>query len=228
MANEITVIQERIAEQLARQQESAIALRTTGSFISFKNGNMKVDGQPVPNNTADVRVLAIVGERSWFAGPFDPDTPQSPACYSLNGTGVPHPEASNPQSETCETCPKNKWGSAPPRPGSTAPGRGKACREGARLVVMPAGLAIKSAPMYQAKIPVTSLTAVSAFSSRCNQMGKLFGEFVTTLSVAEDKKSFFRIFLTIKELSTDVDPGTLLAKQDEAFKLAIEPYPVFD
>ena len=54
------------------------------------------------------------------------------------------------------------------------------------------------------------------------------GEFITTMNVVEDKKSFFRIFLTIKELSTDVDPGTLLAKQDEAFKLAMEPYPVFD
>ena len=58
MSNELVTIEERVKQQLALQQENASGLRSTGNFISFKNGNMKVNGQPVPNNTAEVRILA--------------------------------------------------------------------------------------------------------------------------------------------------------------------------
>jgi len=124
-------------DQLSAAQ--AAALRTTGSYITFKNATLKVDGQPVPNNTADVRVLAALSERAWYDGPFDPDNAQVPVCYALDSE-EPHPESKDPQSETCKECPKNKWGSAPPRPGSTVAGKGKACREGARLIMVPAGI----------------------------------------------------------------------------------------
>ncbi|TXH51679.1 MAG: hypothetical protein E6Q97_17995 [Desulfurellales bacterium] len=228
MSNEIVNVQERIAQQLALQQEQAAGLRTTGNFISFKNGNMKVNGQPVPNNTAEIRIFAVIPERAWYDGGFDPDSPQSPACYSLGTSGVPHPEAASPVAATCKDCPKNKWGTAPPRPGSDKPGRGKACRESARVICSPAALNIKSAPLYQAKFPVTSLSTVDAFVNRCNQMGKLYGEFINTMNVIEDKKSFFKIHLTIKELSSDLDPAEVLLRQEEAIELAMEPYPVFE
>ena len=228
MTNEIMTVEERIKQQLAVQQEEAAGLRSTGNFISFKNGNMKVNGQPIPNNTIEVRILAAIPERAWYDGPYDPDTPQVPACYAIGTSGTPHPAAANPQNDICKTCPHNQWGSAPPRPGSTKPGRGKACREAARVIVIPANLAVKSAPLYQAKFPVTSLAAVDAFTSRANQVGKLYGEFITTLSVKEDKKSFFKIYLDIKEITQDLDLAALLDRQDEAVELAMQPYPVFD
>ncbi len=220
MSNEVTTVQERIAQQLARQQEAAAGLRSSGAFISFKNANLKVDGVPIPNNTADVRVLAAIGERTYYAGEYDADQVQVPDCYALDAS-EPHAEARDPQAATCDECPQNKWGSAPR-------GRGKACREGARIIVVPATVPLKSAPMYTAKIPVTSLNAVTSFVSRCAQAGKLSGEFVTALSVVEDKKSFFKVHLTIKELSSDLDPSELLAKQDAAYQLAMTPYPNLD
>lgn len=228
MANELVTVEERIKAQLALQQEEAAGLRSTGNFISFKNGNMKVNGQPIPNNTIETRILAVVPERAWYDGPFDPDVPQVPACYSLGTTGVPHPNSTTPQSDVCKTCPMNQWGSAPPRPGSTKPGRGKACRESARVIVVPASLSLASAPLYQAKIPVTSLASIDAFTSRANQVAKLYGEFVVTMNVAEDKKSFFKVFFTIKELTQDMGIAILLERQDEAFDLAMQPYPVFE
>lgn len=228
MANELTEAQTRIAAQLERQRESALTLRSTGSFITFKNAILKVDGQPVPNNTAEVRVLAIVGERAWYDGPYDPDTPQVPACYAFNGTGVPHPEAESPQHETCEGCPKNKWGTAPSRPGSNVPGKGKACREGARVVVVPANVPLKSAPLSMAKVPVTSLSTINDFAARCSQSMKLSGEFISQLSVSEDKRTFFKVHLNIRELTDGIDMEQLLSRQDEAFKLATQPYPHID
>lgn len=228
MTNEVVDQAALIKAQLERQAGAIAALRTTGSFITFKNANLKVDGQPIPSNSIEVRVLDVVAERSWYSGGYDPDTAQVPACYSLEGSGVPHPQASQPQSAACELCPKNKWGSAPPRPGATKPSRGKACREGARVIVIPAGMSIKNAPLYQAKIPVTSLSDVVTFTSRCAQSNKMTGEFVTHLSVTEDKKSFFKVHLNIKELSADIELETLMKRQDEAHELALQPYPDID
>jgi hypothetical protein len=217
MATDLTTIQERIAQQLARQQETATGLRTTGAFIKFKNAQMKIDGTPIPNNMVDVRVLAAVGERTFYEGEYDADKVQVPDCYSVN-SDKPHPEAASPQSEVCRDCPHNKWGTGPRK-------RGKACREGARIVVVPANVPLKTAPLYMAKIPITSLNTVTAFTSRCSQSGKMMGEFVTQLSVVEDNKSFFKVHLNIKEITGDMDQGELLAKQDEAFDLAVSPYP---
>jgi len=218
-------IRARIQAQLERQADAAAAMRTTGSYISFKNAQLKVDGQSVPNNTADVRVLAAIGERTYYADAFDADSVQVPTCYALDSES-PHPEVKEAQADTCSECKWNKWGTAVNSRGEAT--RGKACREGARIIVVPANVPLKSAPMYTAKIPVTSLAAVTAFSSRCAQSQKLSGEFVTTLSVTEDKKSFFKVHLNIKEHTPDLDPMLLMKKQDDAYELAVTPYPTIE
>jgi hypothetical protein len=186
--------------QMERQAQSAHDLRTSGAFITFKNANLKADGKPVQDNQMMVRLLAAIPERAWYDGPYDADNTQVPACYALDSV-EPHPEAADPQAEKCMDCPKNKWGTAPPRPGSNVPGKGKACQERARIIVVPAGEALKTAALYTARIPVMSL------------------------SVTEDKKSFFKVHLEIREHTPDMDPTLLLAKQDEAYQLAMQPYP---
>jgi hypothetical protein len=221
----VDAIQARIQAQLERQAEAAKTMRTTGSYISFKNATLKVDGQPVPNNMADVRVLAAIGERVWYRNAYSADVAQVPDCYALDAD-EPHPQAKSPQNEGCIDCERNKWGSAVDSRGN--PTRGKACREGARIIVVPANVPLKSAPMYTAKVPVTSLNAVTAFTSRCAQSQKLSGEFVTTLSCTEDKKSFFKVHLAIKEHTADLDPMLLMKKQDEGYQLAMTPYPDID
>lgn len=227
MGNEIEskeVIDKRIQEQIERQAKAAQALRTSGAFITFKNANLKVDGNPIPNNELNVRVLAAIPERAWYDGPYDPDSAQVPACYALDSL-EPHPEATNPQSEACATCPKNKWGTAPSRPGSNVPGKGKACREGARVIVVPAHMPLKTAPIYTAKVPVTSLASIQTYMGRCSDSGRMSGEFVGVLSVTEDKRSSFKVHLVIKEHTADLDPSLLLAKHEEATQLGMQPYP---
>lgn len=216
----VETLEQQLARQLAAQALAAQGMRTSGSYISFKNAILKVDGQPVPNNTADVRVLAVVGERAWYGSEFDADQVQVPNCYALD-SGEPHELSKEPQADNCASCEKNKWGSA-------ERGRGKACREGARVIVVPAGTPLDIAQMSTAKFPVTSLASVTAFSSRCTQAGKLTGECITALTVVEDKKSFFKASLTIKEVTNNMDMALLLKKQQEAYQLAVTPYPVFD
>jgi len=215
-------IRARIEAQLARQAEAANAMRSGGSYVSFKNAQLKVDGQSIPNNMADVRVLAAVGERTYYAEAFDADATQVPTCYSLD-SDAPSDLARDRQANTCAECPQNKWGTSTDAKGK--PGRGKACREGARIIIVPSNVPLKSAPMYTAKIPVTSVGAVTAFTGRAAASGKLLGEFVTQLSVTEDKKSFFKVHLNIKEHTPDLDLSLLMSKQDQAYELATAPYP---
>jgi hypothetical protein len=51
------------------------------------------------------------------------------------------------------------------------------------------------------------------------------GEFVGVLSVSEDKRTFFKVHLDIKEHTADLDQMLLMQKQDEAYQLAMQPYP---
>lgn len=213
-------IQEQIAQQLARQNEAAQGLRSSGSYIGFKNAQLKVDGISIPANELNVRVLATISERAWYSKDFDADVVQVPDCYALDDT-VPHMDSANPQADNCGDCPHNKWGSA-------SRGKGKACREAARVIVIPANVPLASAQMYTAKVPVSSLSTVTSFTSRCGQANKLMGEFVTKLSVVEDKKSFFKVHLTPVEVTAEMDMPALLKAQDAAYNLAMTPYPQLD
>lgn len=210
------VIAARLKENLERQQRATAAMRTGGIYASFKNANFKIDGQPIPNNKADIRVLAAIGERAYYEGEYDADVAQVPVCYALD-SDEPHEQSASPQSDKCETCEHNKWGSA-------SRGRGKACREGARVIFSSANLDLENAPMVTAKIPVTSLKQVTALTSRCSDAGKLTGEFITEIKVVEDKKSFFKVFFELKEIKA-LPMALLLQKQEKAYQLAMEPYP---
>jgi hypothetical protein len=93
---------------------------------------------------------------------------------------------------------------------------------------VPAGIPLKSAPMYTAKIPVTSLSAIQTYIGRCANAGRMTGEFIGVLSVSEDKRTFFKVHLDIKEHTADMDPQMLMQKQDEGYQLAMQPYPNLD
>lgn len=217
---EVLSIQQQIAQQLARQNEAAQSLRSSGSYIGFKNAQLKVDGIAIPANQLDVRVLATISERAWYSKEFDADAVQVPDCYALDSP-EPHDQAKVAQAAACAECAHNKWGSA-------TRGKGKACRESARVIVIPANVPLASAQMYTAKVPVTSLSTVTSFASRCGQANKLMGEFVTKLSVTEDKKSFFKVHLTPVEVTADMDMAALLKAQNAAYELAMTPYPQLD
>ena len=220
MSNEVEsmdAIQKRLQENIERQRAATAAMRTTGVFCSFKNANFKIDGQAVPNNKADVRVLAAVGERAYYPGEYDADKTQVPVCYALD-SDAPHDQAAEPQAKTCEECEHNKWGSA-------ERGRGKACREGSRVIFVSANVPLKSAQMITAKIPVTSLKHVTALTSRIADAGKLTGEFITVIRVEEDKKSFFKVHFDLKEHTANMDMNELLNAQEKAYQLAMQPYP---
>jgi hypothetical protein len=215
---QVVSVEDLVKQQLALQQEKMAQMQVGANLISFKGGQLIVDGVPVPGGEAEVIVLAQQGERSYYPGAYDPSKPQVPACYSFDGE-VPHPEAGDPQHTSCEGCPQNEWGSK---------GKGKACREGTRVAILPASAPLDSAPMYQCSFPITSMASVKDFFGRCAASGKLSGQFITQLKVVPDARSFFKASLTPKQQAEGQDLAVLLGRMETARKQLIQPYPVFE
>jgi hypothetical protein len=120
---------------------------SSGTWLTARGGQLTIGEQSLPGNQAAVIVLDSYRENTFYGGRFDPDAPLPPICYALgrDGAGMfPHLDmqkdlsyfkpqnVSGGQVMGCEGCPMNEWGSA-------AQGRGKACQNRRRLVVIPAG-----------------------------------------------------------------------------------------
>jgi hypothetical protein len=94
--------------------------------------------------------------------------------------------------------------------------------------VVPAGSDLSVAGLYQAKIPVSSLKNLEGFVLRANPQTSLLGEYIVSLSVAEDKKTFFKVHFNIREHTKNIPMELLIRRQEEAVELAMQPYPSFD
>ena len=100
--------------------------------------------------------------KTWYTGAYNPDEDaKAPDCFSED-TLKPHPEVNTPQSESCETCPLNAFGSGTDQNGNST--KGKACSDTKILAVF-----VPDFGVHSLKIPAASL--------------KNFGLFVKNLSV---------------------------------------------
>lgn len=133
-------------EQEMRQQAAvaAGAQRSSGGqgkFFSFKAGQLTYDDNALPGNQVAVIILADIMENSWYDEPYDANRPMSPKCFAFGHDESEMEPPADPidsdpyferQSDTCATCPRNEWGSAPV-------GKGKDCKNVMRIAVIPAG-----------------------------------------------------------------------------------------
>jgi hypothetical protein len=146
-------------ERLATSAKDVAALeRPQLSTISLRGGFIQYMGQPVPGNKLDVVVVASGFQKRYYDKPFDANKPVNPVCFALSLDGqdmVPSDESTDKQAETCDACPMGAWGSDPKG------GRGKACKDARRLVVIPVAAltddeAVKKAEMAMITLPVMS------------------------------------------------------------------------
>jgi hypothetical protein len=131
-------------EEMARQAEIAAGAQRSsgggGRFFSMKAGVLTFDGTPLPGNRMVVAIIADIMENSYYDSPFVEGVPASPVCFAfakVEGDLEPHTAVDNDpyferQSDVCQGCPRNEWGSA-------RVGKGKACGNVMRLSMIPAG-----------------------------------------------------------------------------------------
>lgn len=184
----------------ATQAEAAPA----GSFITTRGGVLKWQGEAIAGNKIDVVVLDSIFENNYYSEDFDPSNPSSPECYAFGHSEAdlkPHPDAANPQHETCKGCPMNEFGSADR-------GKGKACKNVRRLTMISANpLTVEDAQTAEVafmKLPVTSVKNWTNYVHTLNTVSKRppFAV-VTTVSATPDPKSQYKINFGAKHAIND-------------------------
>jgi hypothetical protein len=176
------------AQQAAQEEPDA-----GGLWVSTQGGIMSIGDDEMPGNQMYVIILDHYRENTFFAGRYNPEVKAPPKCYAF-GRGAdademgPHESMKaslaweggyfEPQHDTCQGCPMNEWGTADT-------GRGKACQNRRRLILLPAGYATpkkgsrdfdvelftdpahyKTADEAQMKLPVTSSKEFSKYVSQ--------------------------------------------------------------
>jgi hypothetical protein len=219
----------------AKAKQAAKVVSSIGggskNVLSFKGGKLSYQGGNVPGNALNVVVVSAVNENNFFEGRYDPNNPSSPTCYawgSPDGDDAhmkPHEKAPNPQSNECQSCPNNEWGSA-------ETGRGKACKNVVSLAMVSEDAlesveALQAAEVFYAKLPVTSGKSWKGFVNDCGD--KHYIQFLTELSVVPSGETYTVEFQAVRELARDNVLGALLdLSEKEDKKWGKEPYPVFE
>lgn len=227
----------KYATQQAAQERPAVGR------IAFRGGVMTYQNSPIPGNKLNVVIVSTAKEHALYANvlenrQFDPNKPENPVCFALalgDGEMIPHPQAKAKKSDTCLNCKYNQWGSAPNG------GRGKACKESRRMVVLPQSAvqvpypngstipaeagSVKKAAAASASIPATSI------KNWANYTAQLAGEYrrpawamVTEVSLHPHAKTVFEVKFAPAGEVDQSHLGDLLARIDTANGIVMTPY----
>lgn len=132
--------------------------------------------RPVDALSLDIVICDQLEHRSKvYYEEWDPNNPLPPICFSDNGI-APSKNASEPQSERCDTCKLNEWGSAT----SAMSGKGiKACKD-----VLKVAFFLPSEPtmVYLLRIPPNSLKPFAAYIGKFAGTGVDLTDAVTRIS----------------------------------------------
>jgi len=142
-----------------------------GKVFTLKRGDEKTlitDSNDEPARSLEVVILKAgpAGDKLskvYYASGYTEGSDAKPLCYSNDGI-APGVNATEPQSKSCATCPKNVWGSHVSEDGK----KGKACSDSKRLAIAPAGQV--NDPMLM-RVPAASLKALTAFGQQLAKRG---------------------------------------------------------
>ena len=226
-----TVSTSRLADLAKQAKEAAQKERPSVSKISLKAGIISYGGQPVKDNRLDAIVLASTYRNNFYAGKYDPNNIVNPTCFALGESDeglAPDAVVSNPVHATCDGCPNREWGSDP------GGGRGKACKESRRLVLLPASVLADPDPVAaitRGELAVIDLPVMSVknYSQYVNVLAASIGlpiwACVTEISTRPDPKSQFRVeFKGISGVDSDALLDALEAKKVEALRIGLIGY----
>ena len=144
----------------------------------------------------------------------------------------PHEDVDDPQSEDCASCPQNAWGSGE--------GKGKACKNGRRMMVVPAGTwtgsewklfstaeEFTNLEMALIKVPVMSVKGYSGYVQKLtNVLKRPPFAVITEIAVVPDAKSQFKLtFSTLAEIDGELVMNNIMPMHEEAKASIIFPYP---
>lgn len=145
--------------QLSNQIEppSSNKISTKGKLFTLPNGR----SSPGPMQCI---VLDWVAVNMIYKGGYNPNVRQPPLCWAIAKNLdelKPSDKVAEPQAPDCATCPKNAWGSG-------AGGKGKACKNQRRLLIVPPNFAEGDEPMSLYVSP----TGLKSWNAYVNKLAK--------------------------------------------------------
>jgi hypothetical protein len=201
----------------ARAAASNMQIGGGGKGLSFRGGVMSLGGVDIGHET-DVLIVGYVPERQYFTGDYDASNTTAPNCYSFDGV-APHPSVAQPLHETCKGCPMDEFGSA-------RVGKGKACKEGRRLAIIPADKEPASdAQLYTARVSTMNVPAFDAYETVLESAGKTVFESITKLTCHADKGTQYKLGFSWLRKFLPRDPRGYLALLGRAEQELVKPYP---
>lgn len=210
-------------------KDQSASERPSISRISLKSGVMSYAGAPVPGNKLEAVILAASYRNVYYADRFDANNVVSPNCFALSSTDAdmaPHSNVSHPEHPTCEGCKNNEWGSDP------IGGRGKACKQTRRLVLLPGAAVEKgvqdvlTAEQAILDLPVTSVRNYSQYVNALAASANVpTYAAIAQISVVPDAKTQFKVMFQPMRVLPSLDLLNAVKRRLEgAASLSLEPY----
>lgn len=214
-------------EELAKRAQKAAATAQTvasgAKSISTRAGTFTIDGSTV-GNEIDVVILGYTLENSFYTDGYDPDNPSVPVCFAFGDdakTMAPIEEdVQELQHPTCKGCPMNEFGSADT-------GRGKACKNQAKLLLISDTDLddMEAAEPRTLKVPVTSVKNLTGYIKNLNEKFKRPPlAVVTKITLKPDPKTQFQMHFSHEG---DIDGeviGEIIEKADANIGDITKPY----
>ena len=159
----------------------------------------------------EVVILDFANENNYYDGPYDPDEPSSPACWSVMKSKPndmePSEESPKPQCDDCVSCWANEYGSA-------STGRGKACKNSRRLAIVAVDDLedVKNAEVAFLRVPPTSNKSFDKMAGGVRKVFKrpMYGV-VVDISFDEDSEYEKLLFKAVKPIE---DTSILMALRE--------------
>ncbi len=173
MSTEILDLQAQLEAELAAQKQS---LPGTTSRIGTKGKIFSLPDGTTSEGPLQCIILDWRWQHSFFEGIYNSNNPKPPVCFASSKYEhelKPDPSSEKPQAEDCESCPKNVFGSG-------ISGKGKACKNSARLAIVPANPTADMTP-WVIDIPPTAQKGLIGYINALQKTGKLTVQMVTEI-----------------------------------------------
>lgn len=222
--NELVTFESEMAKMA---MEVVKAEQSTGgmTFLSTKSGTLSYRGDPVAGNKLACVILSSPIERLFYAERYDPTKIVPPTCFAIGRLASemsPAPSVEKPQHATCEGCPRNEWGS------SLTGGKGKACRETRRLLLIPADAVTSPESVAKAEVaalrpPVTSLKNYANYvQTLAASMKRPPVAVISEIAVVPDVKTQFKVnFNMVKPIAEPAVVKALMQRAEQEIERAI-------
>lgn len=222
-----------MAELALAARDAAAQERPKVAKISTKAAILAFGGTPMPDNLIDAVIVGVGFRSTLYLKPYNPQALELPTCFAMSDKSdnlTPHENVAEPMSGACKSCKYAAWKSVRLiKPGDM--GKGKACKESRRLVLLPANQLGSAKDVASAELAVLDIppTSIANFSKLVNVLSltvKLptWAMVIRIAAKPHIKNQLELTFTPMRQAGDESITRALQARQEEAMRIALAPF----